>query len=49
MQFKVPQMQWQQRRETKGVIWSSTTPGVDKRLAQNLWMNTANNANTPMR
>lgn len=31
------------------IIWSATTPGADKRLAQNLWMNTANNANTPMR
>ncbi|MEL4885737.1 DUF1983 domain-containing protein [Pectobacterium betavasculorum] len=32
-----------------GVIWSATPPGADKRLAQNLWMNTANNANTPNR
>ncbi|WP_070086635.1 phage tail protein [Pseudomonas sp. NBRC 111141] len=31
------------------VIYGSTAPAADKRLAQNLWIDTAGNANTPKR
>ncbi|MFP3467687.1 hypothetical protein, partial [Leifsonia sp. SIMBA_070] len=31
------------------VIYGSTAPAADKRLAQNLWIDTTGNANTPKR